>query len=208
MTTRSTTSTGSSPAKVLRFTLVERGLHWALALPFLVATSTGLLLGSGHRVGIDVNHFATRRLHIVSGLALVVLPAAVMVTAWCHDSVRLHETVRSLAGHPPCAGITASAPPRFNAGQQVFAGLVAAGVVLGFVSGIELWQWHWFPLAARRGALALHQALGYGYALAIVGHLYLAVIHPTTRWTLPGIVTGFVRNGGGRRAEANEALQP
>lgn len=128
-----------------------------------------------------------------------------MVVAWCNDAGRFRATVRSLAGHPPSEGITASAPPRFNSGQQLFAGLVAAGVVLGFVSGIELWQWHWFPLAARRGALALHQLLGYGFAVAIAAHVYLAVIHPTTRWTLPGIVTGFVAASRAQRPEANES---
>ena len=175
----------AAPARVLRFTAVERILHWAVAIPFLAATVTGLLLGVGHDVGITVDHYTVRRIHIVAGLALVILPPAVIAAGFAATPVRgrLRGTLRALRG---------VGPPSFSPGQQVFAALVVAGAVLGLASGIELWQWHWFSRGARRGALALHQALGFGFAVGIAGHLYLAALHPQTRWRLPGVFTGRV----------------
>jgi formate dehydrogenase subunit gamma len=174
-------------APVLRFTGTERLLHWAVALPFLTATVTGLLLGFGPDVGITVDHYAVRRIHIVAGLLVVALPLLVTAAGLATPGRgRLRETLRSLGSGGRGAG------PSFSRGQQVFAALVVAGAVLSLVSGVELWQWHWFSREARQGALALHQALGFGFAAAILGHLYLAAVHPRTRWRLPAVFTGRV----------------
>ena len=175
----------ATPARVLRFTAVERLLHWAVAVPFLTATLTGLLLGFGHDIGITVDHYTVRRIHIVAGLVLVTLPLAVIAAGLAASPARgrLRGTLRALRGVGPSS---------FSTGQQAFAALVVAGALLSLASGIELWQWHWFSREARRGALAMHQALGFGFAIAIVGHLYLAAVHPPTRWRLPGVFTGRV----------------
>ena len=51
--------------------------------------------------------------------------------------------------------------------------------------------------AARRyvagGTVLLHDALLYASLALLLGHLYLALIHPATRHALRGIVLGTVR---------------
>ena len=200
-------------SRVLRFTVCERALHWALAVPFLVTLTTGLGLGWGDRFGMQVNHFDLRRIHIVAGVAVVAAPLVVLLLAFVSGAHRRLSATLAALGGTLAEGYLVG----FSAGQQVFAGAVAAGVVLSVASGIELWQWSWFPLAARRGAIVLHEALAYGSALAIMGHVYLAVVHRRTRWALPGIVTGWVdadralgarASSGGRLVDGCDTAEP
>jgi len=81
---------------------------------------------------------------------------------------------------------------RFNAGQKLNAILTAAFAVLFAASGLLLWlgeRDHRFRLD---GTIVLHDGLMYVSLVLLVGHLYLAVIHPSTRHALRGMTTGSV----------------
>src|SRR5262249_1174776 len=96
------------------------------------------------------------------------------------------DDLRWLAGKKP-------APQgRFNAGQKLNALLTAAFTVLFLVSGLLLWvgerNTSW-PFASTG---TLHDGLMYLSLALLVGHLYLALIHPATRHALRGITTGSV----------------
>ena len=94
---------------------------------------------------------------------------------------------RFLAGH-------VSAPQgRFNAGQKVNAILTAAFAVLFFVSGLLLWAGEQDTRFRLDGTVFLHDALMYVSVVVVVGHLYLALVHPSTRHALRGMTLGTVR---------------
>jgi formate dehydrogenase subunit gamma len=65
--------------------------------------------------------------------------------------------------------------------------------VLFGVSGALLWlgeRDHRFILG---GTVVVHDALMYASLLLLSGHLYLALVHPTTRHALRGMTRGDVR---------------
>jgi formate dehydrogenase subunit gamma len=88
---------------------------------------------------------------------------------------------------------------RFNAGQKLNTILTAAFALLLALSGLFLWlgeRDHRFMLA---GAGSLHTVLTWLSVALLSGHLYLALIHPTTRHALRGMTTGSVREDWARR---------
>jgi formate dehydrogenase subunit gamma len=82
---------------------------------------------------------------------------------------------------------------RFNAGQKINAALTAAFVVLFFASGMLLWAGERDTQYRFASTVILHDGLLYASLILLVGHLYLAVIHPATRHALRGMVVGTVR---------------
>src|SRR6185437_11591496 len=81
---------------------------------------------------------------------------------------------------------------RFNAGQKLNAILTVAFALLFALSGFFLWlgeRDHRFIFA---GTGTVHDILMYLSVALLVGHLYLALIHPSTRHALRGMTTGEV----------------
>src|SRR5947208_1949000 len=81
---------------------------------------------------------------------------------------------------------------RFNAGQKLNTALTAAFTVLFLVSGLLLWFGERDTRFRFAGTVVLHDGLMYVALVLLVGHLYLALIHPATRHALRGITVGTV----------------
>ncbi len=97
------------------------------------------------------------------------------------------DDLRWLAGRRP-------APQgRFNAGQKVNATLTAALTVLFVVSGLLLWFGERDTRFRFASTVVLHDGLAFAATALLLGHLYLALIHPATRHALRGITVGTVR---------------
>jgi formate dehydrogenase subunit gamma len=82
---------------------------------------------------------------------------------------------------------------RFNAGQKVNTLLTAAFAVLFAVSGFFLWLGERDHRFLFDGTGTVHETLTLASVGLLVGHLYLAVIHPSTRHALRGMTLGDVR---------------
>ncbi len=67
---------------------------------------------------------------------------------------------------------------RFNAGQKVNAALTGAFTVLFFVSGLLLWLGERDTRFRFASTVVLHDGLMFAALALLVGHLYLALIHP------------------------------
>ena len=71
--------------------------------------------------------------------------------------------------------------------------LTSAIALLFAISGVLLW------LSARdsrfrwEGPIVVHDVLTYAAVVLVLGHLYLAVLHPATRHALRGMTRGDVR---------------
>ena len=100
------------------------------------------------------------------------------------------------------AGNTHAPQGRFNAGQKVNAILTAAFAVLFFVSGLLLWYGERDTRFRLSGTIFLHDALMYVSLVIVLGHLYLALVHPATRHSLRGMTLGSVRADWARRHHA------
>jgi len=174
--------------RIRRFTRSELAAHWVLALSVLTMIATGLALG------INIFHSAVFPVHVGSVFVLaagLVLIAATgnrrALAASARDLRNLDgDDRRWLRGRRVRQG-------RFNAGQKINAILTAAFALLFLVSGFFLWlgeRNHRFRLD---GAVAVHDAAMYASLVLLVGHLYLAVLHPATRHALRGMTHGDVR---------------
>ena len=70
--------------------------------------------------------------------------------------------------------------------------LTAAFLVLFLVSGLLLWFGERDTQLRFASTVVLHDGLMYASLVLLIGHLYLAVIHPATRHALRGITVGSV----------------
>jgi formate dehydrogenase subunit gamma len=180
---------------VERFTLTERLLHWTHAAAFFVLLGSGLVLyipslaeAVGRRPFIKDVHFWTGISWAGAILLIVVLGnrRALRDTAREIDLFD-QDDLRFLGGG------THSPQGRFNAGQKVNAILTAAFAILFFVSGLLLWYGERDTSFRLAGTVYLHDALMYVSIVIVVGHLYLSLLHPTTRHALRGMTLGSVR---------------
>lgn len=180
---------------VERFTLTERLLHWVHAGAFFVLLGSGLILylpalstAVGRRPLIKDIHFWTGIswagalvLIAVLGNRRALLRTAREIDLFDRDDFRF---LRGELGRPQ---------GRFNAGQKVNAIVTAAFAVLFFASGLLLWMGERNTDIRLAGTLYLHDALMYTSVVIVLGHLYLALINPSTRPALRGMVLGSVR---------------
>jgi formate dehydrogenase subunit gamma len=183
-----------------RFGLSERIAHWLLAVAFASMLATGVFMGG---LG-PLSHGVVLIVHV--GSALVLAGGLAALISLRRSRRALAQTVRDLrpldardrrwlllapraylrGGKLPAAG-------RFNAGQKVNARLVLLVLAVLYISGAG-------ELARRTsmldslGILGAAHGLAAGVAAALVaGHVYLAMIHPSTRPALRGITRGSVR---------------
>ena len=180
---------------VRRFSRTERMLHWVNALGFFTLLTSGLMLylpsleiAVGRRPLIKDIHFWSG-LGWVSALALVALLGDRRGLGRTARELDVFDSddIRWLTGRRP-------APQgRFNAGQKVNAALNAALTVLFLVSGLLLWFGERDTRFRFASTVVLHDGLMFAALALLIGHLYLAVIHPATRHALRGMTVGTVR---------------
>jgi len=178
---------------VRRFSRTERTLHWVNAVCFLFLLATGLILYLPSLSVIVSRRQLVQEVHFWSGVAWVSLLAIVVVLGDRRGLLRLareldgfdDDDIRWLRGRPARQG-------RFNAGQKVNAILTAAFTILFFVSGLLLWVGEHDTRYRFASTVILHDGLMFVSLGLLVGHLYLALIHPATRHALRGMTVGTV----------------
>jgi formate dehydrogenase subunit gamma len=172
---------------VRRFSRTERTLHWVNAAGFLLLLATGLVLYLPRLSVLVGRRPLMKDLHFWGGVGWVAALALVVVLG---DRRGLLRTARDLE---------TLRPSRLNVGQKVNAILQAAFVILFFCSGLLLWLGERDTRFRFASTVLLHDWLLYLAGGLLLGHLYLAVIHPATRHSLRGMVRGSVREDWARR---------
>jgi len=84
----------------------------------------------------------------------------------------------------------------------VNAALTGAFTVLFFASGLLLWFGERDTRYRFASTVVLHDGLMFAALALLVGHLYLALIHPATRHALRGMTLGTVREDWARTHHA------
>jgi formate dehydrogenase subunit gamma len=178
---------------VRRFSRVERLLHWVNALGFFFLLTTGLILYLP-RLSVLVSRRQTiQAFHFWAGVAWLGVLVAVLLLG----GRRLLATARELDqfDRDDLLWLRGRKTPqgRFNAGQKINAILTAAFTILFGVSGLLLWFGEQDTRFRFASTVILHDGLMYVSLALLVGHLYLALIHPATRHSLRGMTLGDVR---------------
>jgi formate dehydrogenase subunit gamma len=196
-----TASAETRPTYVERFTLTERLLHWVHASAFFVLLGSGLVLYLPSLSAAVARRPLIKDIHFWTGISWA---GAILLISLLGNRRALVATIREidlfdrddrrfLAGNP-------RAPQgRFNAGQKVNVILTAAFAVLFLISGLLLWYGEQDTRFRLAGTVFLHDSLMYISVVVVVGHLYLSLLHPTTRHALRGITLGTVRADWARR---------
>ena len=188
---------------VRRFRRIEIAYHWCQAIPYLVlfVTGGGILLQRLLDIEV-VSHRALSLVHRGAGIALIALLGQVIIVGIITGGIReLGRTAREglrwrgsdlvwlikapLTVLSPRVVLPASG--RFNPGQKMHMlflfllapGSIASGVAMMFVTG-ALAPW------------IVHVALFAPACLFVCLHLFLSLINPPTRESLPSIFTGEV----------------
>jgi formate dehydrogenase gamma subunit len=187
--------------EILRFARGEMALHWAIAVPFIICFVTGIIVKlfyGLHPVGIsrDVLTF----LHKVAGGCLTVFPTLAMMKNWRDYKVHVYNvkvgfswTVDDLKWlflfGPSTVSKKVVLPDqrKFNAAERLNFMMVMVTYPVFIVSGILLWipGSHFVPWLVHIGTALVVPAL-------MFGHIYMAVVNPSTRVGLTGMFSGKV----------------
>jgi formate dehydrogenase subunit gamma len=195
--------TPSAPGRIRRFDRTERAVHWVHAAGFFALLATGLALYVPALAEVVGRRNLVKNVHLFTAVAWALALVVIVVAG---NRARLREDWREvetfdrddrrwLRGRRPPQG-------RFNAGQKVNVIVTVAFALLFVVSGFFLWlgeRDHRFLLA---GSGAVHELLTLLSIAIVSGHLYLAVINPSTRHALRGITTGEVEAAWAERHHA------
>lgn len=202
--------TSARPARISRFSVAERLLHWLLAVTFFVMLGSGLALYVPALSNLVARPTA-KAWHIDASLALLAGVAVLLITHWSELRATLRELDRFdrhdaswLRGAPRHLLSCRPSPPqrRFNAGQKLNSALVAGLMGVAFLTGFLLWYGERNTRYRFAGTVIVHDWAMFALIILVAGHLYLALVHPSTRHALRGIILGSVNREWARRHHA------
>ncbi|MFN8124548.1 MAG: cytochrome b/b6 domain-containing protein [Thermoleophilia bacterium] len=201
----------SRPDRIHRFTRGERALHWLLAATFLAMLATGLVLSVPSLAPLLARPDA-KAVHLGAAWALA---AGTLALAAVHGR-RLLATVRELEvfdrddlrwlrGVP--ARVTGAGPPappqgRFNAGQKLNTAVVTGLMAVAYVTGGLMWLGERDHAFRFPGTVLVHDWTMYLLVVLVAGHLHMALVNPSTRPALRGMLRGDVDRAWARRHHA------
>jgi formate dehydrogenase subunit gamma len=163
------------------------------AAAFLVLLATGLALYLPSLAELVGRRPLLKDIHVYTAVAWAVAIVAVVLLG---DRRSLRRTLHEidvfdrddrewLRRRPAPQG-------RFNAGQKLNAAITAAFAVLFAVTGTLLWLGERDTRFRFAQTILIHDWLTQISLVLFLGHLYLAVIHPSTRHALNGMTRGWV----------------
>ena len=192
-------------AYVRRFSSAERSLHWLLAGTFFAMLVTGLILYLPALAQVAADRQLWKSIHLGAAIAfwggtLLLLgsaPGELQRTARELDSFDeddrrwLRWAVRRGGPEPPQG--------RFNAGQKLNSAMIAGLMVVFTVSGTLMYLQETDASFRGTSAILVHDVAMYVAVPIVLGHLYLALVHPSTRHSLRGMALGTVRRDWARQ---------
>ncbi|HEY3920872.1 MAG TPA: cytochrome b/b6 domain-containing protein [Gaiellaceae bacterium] len=171
-----------SDARIERWTRTERALHWVHAAAFCVLLGSGLCLYLPSLSELVSRRPLLKHIHIYTAAAWAV---AIVLLLIAGNRRTLRSTLRELDTLDPNG--------RMNRGQQLNTIVTVAFAILFSVSGFLLWYGERDTRFRFAGTLLVHDWLMYVAFVLFLGHLYYALILPSTRHSLNGMTRGWVR---------------
>jgi formate dehydrogenase subunit gamma len=183
-----------SVRRLSRFSRTERTLHWVHASAFLVLFVSGLCLYLPSLSELIGRRPLLKDIHVYTALIWLAALALILLAG---DRRRLLAAAREIDtfDDDDLAWLRRRRAPqgRFNAGQKINAVVTAALAVLFAITGFFLWYGERDHAFRLQNALLVHDWLMYISFFLLLGHLYLALINPSTRHSLSGMTRGWVR---------------
>jgi len=190
---------------VHRFGAAERSLHWLLAASFLTMLATGLILYLPSLAQVAADRGLWKSIHLGSAIAFW----AGLVLVWASSPRELRDTRRQLEQFDDddrrwlswAVHRSGPEPPqgRFNAGQKLNTAVIAGLMVVFTISGVLMYLQETDASFRGTDAILVHDIAMYIAVPLVLGHLYLALLNPSTRHSLRGMAVGTVRRDWARR---------
>jgi formate dehydrogenase subunit gamma len=188
--------------QILRFARGEMALHWSIALPFMTCFVTGVTMKLGYNLHSDsLFREVLSFLHRVAGGCLVVFPALAVLRTWRDYKKHIYnikigfswtiDDLKWLFLFGPSTvskKIVLPEQRKFNAAERLNFMMVMVTYPLFVATGLFLWTQgidHFLPWI-------LHISMSLVAPLLMFGHIYMAVVNPSTRVGLSGMFTGHV----------------
>ena len=186
--------TAASPRRLHRFSRTERTVHWVHAAAFLVLLASGLCLYLPSLAELTGRRPLLKTIHVYTALAWI---AALLLIVAVGDRRSLRATIREIdiwdRDDRDWLKLRHTPQGRLNAGQKLNAIVTAAFAILFAVTGGLLWYGERNTRFRFADTILIHDWLMYVSFFLFLGHLYLSLIHPTTRHSLNAITRGWVR---------------
>ncbi len=174
---------------IKRFHKTEILLHWANAVPFLILLLSGFWLALEGWLGMQRGEFLSD-LHKIMGIVLICLPPIVSLAGKTEVITQDLTDIASF-GDLDKQWIQAqrthqhSAQEKFNFGQKINALASLVNSILLQLTGVWLW------LAPQGMAPRwLHTLIACAALVLVMGHLFMALVNPSTKKGLPGMFNG------------------
>ena len=182
-----------SGRRLRRFTRTERAVHWVHAAAFLVLLASGLALYLPSLAELVGRRPLLKTIHVYTAVAWIVALLLIVVAG---DRRSLRQTMHEIdiwdRDDRDWLKRRGSPQGRLNAGQKLNAIVTASFALLFAVTGVLLWYGERNTRFRFADTILIHDWLMYVSFLLFVGHLYLSLIHPTTRHALNGMTRGWV----------------
>ena len=179
--------------RLRRFTRTERAVHWVHAAAFLVLLASGLALYLPSLAELVGRRPLLKTIHVYTAVAWIVALLLIVVAG---DRRSLRQTMHEIdvwdRDDRDWLKRRGSLQGRLNAGQKLNAIVTASFALLFAVTGVLLWYGERNTRFRFADTILIHDWLMYVSFFLFVGHLYLSLIHPTTRHALNGMTRGWV----------------
>jgi len=191
---------------ILRFSTGERISHWVHAVSFFVLLFTGLgVLSTIFQPAMTIfgGIQVARVIHRVSAIVFVVVVGLMFFIGnhhyhwrwlkfvfkftksdWQHVSAFPKEFFGGHGIYP--------APDKFNGGEKINSLITILGTVFITLSGIVMWWAPLFPPGLVRWAYPVHDLSMFLMTAAVIGHMYLGLLHPDSKAAMSGMLNGYV----------------
>jgi len=192
--------------QVLRFTKGERLSHWVHAISFFLLLFTGLGILSvifQPAMSIFGGIQVARIIHRVVALVFVV----VVVMMFLIGNTKYHwEWLKFVFNFTKSDFQHVSAFPKeffgghgnypaqdkYNGGEKINSLITIFGTIFITLSGIVMWWAPHFPPGLVRWAYPVHDLSMFMMTAAVIGHMYLGLLHPDSRAAMSGMLNGYV----------------
>jgi formate dehydrogenase subunit gamma len=176
------------PRTLLRWSRTERAVHWVHATAFLILLGSGLCLYLPSLAELVSRRPLLKEIHLYTAASWA---GALVLIFVLGDRRSLLRTAREVDRLDPSG--------RMNRGQQLNTIVTAAFAILFAVSGFLLWYGERDTRFRFASTLLVHDWLMYVSFVLFLGHLYYALILPSTRHSLSGMTRGWVREDWAKR---------
>jgi formate dehydrogenase subunit gamma len=170
------------PDAVQRWSRTERTAHWIHATAFCLLLASGLCLYLPSLSELVSRRPLLKEIHIYTALAWVAALALVLLLS---DKRALLRTFRELDRLDPNG--------RMNRGQQLNTIATIAFAILFSITCFLLLYGERDTRFRFASTVLVHDWLMYVSFVLFLGHLYYALILPSTRHSLSGMTRGWVR---------------